>query len=65
MTVQELIDEFMNVKDKSKKVATDSWNIAKSGIVRFVPREPKEKKESEQLIVFFKEPWFKQDGNSE
>lgn len=38
--------------------------IVKSGIVRFVPREPKEKKESEQLVVFFKKPWFKQDGNS-
>ena len=37
--------------------------VAKSGIVRFVPREPKKKKESEQLVVFFKEPWFKQDGN--
>ena len=39
--------------------------IVKSGITRFIPREPKEKKESEQLIVFFKEPWFKQDSNSE
>lgn len=38
--------------------------IVKSGVVRFVPREPKRKKDSEQLIVFFKEPWFKQDGNS-
>ena len=38
--------------------------VVKSGIVRFVPREPKEKKESEQLIIFFKEPWLKQDGNS-
>ena len=26
MTVQELIDELMKVKDKSKNVATDSWN---------------------------------------
>lgn len=38
--------------------------IAKSGIVRFVPREPRKKKESEQLVVFFKEPWFGQNGNS-
>lgn len=38
--------------------------IVKSGIVRFVPRELKEKKKSEQLIIFFKKPWFKQDGNS-
>ena len=38
--------------------------VVKSGIVRFVPREPKEKKESEQLVVFFKEPWFKQDDKS-
>ena len=39
--------------------------IAKSGTVRFVPRKPREKKESEQLVAFFKEPWFEQDGNSE
>lgn len=38
--------------------------VAKSGTVRFVPREPREKKESEQLVIFFKEPWFRQDGNS-
>lgn len=39
--------------------------IAKSGITRFVPHEPKKKKESEQLIVFFKEPWCEKDSNSE
>ena len=38
--------------------------VVKSGIVRFVPREPRKKKEFEQLVVFFKEPWFKQDSNS-
>ena len=47
MTVQELIDELMKVKDKSKNVATDSWNTDD------YPKQIKEIKEYGRGVIIY------------
>ena len=47
MTVQELIDELMKVKDKSKKVSTDSWNTDD------YPKPIKEIKEYKNSVIIY------------
>ena len=47
MTVQELIDELMKVKYKSKIVATDSWNTDD------YPKQIKEIKEYKNGIIIY------------
>ena len=47
MTVQELIDELMKIKDKSKNVATDSWNTDD------YPKQIKEIKEYKNSVIIY------------
>lgn len=47
MTVQELINELMQVKDKSKNVATDSWTTDD------YPKQIKEIKEYKNVIIIY------------
>ena len=47
LTVQELIDELMKIKDKSKNVATDSWNTDD------YPKQIKEIKEYKNSVIIY------------
>lgn len=47
MTVQELIDELLKVEDKTKIVATDSWNTDD------YPKQIKEIKEYKNSVIIY------------